>query len=201
MSRKTGATLTELRNDVKKRYKRGRKVEKRITSLESLSDIEFATKREAACFLKAADYSYSYIGEALNTTTSIVKHWFEEPAIRARVVEIQKDFLDGAVKLLRTYAIELIEMLVEIARTTSDDKIAIQAITEALDRMGLAKVNKSESAASVVHKSEFDLTDKTGLVVAMKDAPPQVQQEMATKMEELMALAAEHTDRDVTHNA
>jgi hypothetical protein len=195
--RKTGVTLDEQRNAIKSRYKRGKKTAQRIVGEDALSVVELATKKEAACFLKSADYSYIYIAEALNVTRSMVKMWFEDEAMRQRVAEIQTDFLDGAVKLLRTYAIELIEMLVEIARYTEDDKVAIQAITEALDRMGLSKVNKSESAATNVLKSEFDITDKTGLSAAMKDAPPEVQQEMARKMEEMMVLASEHTGRNM----
>lgn len=198
MARKTSGTLEQQRAKIKKDYKRGKRTEKRIENVASLTEIELATKKEAACFLKAADYSFTYIAEALNLTRGIVGKWFEEPAMRQRVDDIQSDFLDGAVKLLRTYAIELIEMLVEIARTTSDDKIAIQAITECLDRMGISKVNKSESVASVTKKSEVDITDKTGLLSAMKEAPPEVQQQMAMKLDEAMALAAEHTDRDVT---
>lgn len=199
MPRKTAGSLEAQRAKLKKEYKRGRRTERRIENTDLLTEVELATKREAACFLKAADYSYTYIAEALNTTKSIVKGWFEDEAMRNRVGEIQEDFLDGAVKLLRTYAIELIEILVEIARTTSDDKIAIQATTEALDRMGLAKVNKSESAATVTKRSQVDITDKTGLQEAMRDAPPEVQQEMARKLEEMMSLASEHSDRSLTH--
>ena len=199
MPRKTAGTLEQQRATIKKTYKRGRKTEKRIVSIDAMTEIEVATKKEAACFLKAADYSYNYIAEALNLTHSIVKGWFtDEPAMRDRVGVIQTDFVDGAIKLLKTYAIELIEMLVEIARSTTNEKIAIQAITEALDRMGVTKVNKSESAAVVTSKSELDITDKTGLLEAMKDAPPEVQQRMAEHMEEALALAAEHTDRNVT---
>lgn len=199
MPRKTAGTLQEQRDKIKKQYRRGRKVRKEVIAFDSLTEVEQATKREAACFLKAADYSYTYIGEALGTTRGTVKSWFEDSKMRERVAEIQNDFVDGAVKLLRTYAVELIEMLVEIARTSHDDKIAIQAITEALDRMGLSKVNKSQSAVVQTSRTELDIIDKTGLMEAMKDAPPEVQQEMARKLEEAMALAAEHTTKDVTH--
>ena len=197
MPRKKAETLEQARNDIKKRYKRGKR-ESKITSLADLTDVELAVKRESACYLKAADFSYTYIGDALNTTKSIVKRWFEEPAMRERVAEIQEDYIDGGVKLLRTYVIELIEMLVEIARTTSDEKIAIQAITEALDRAGLTKVNKSESASVRTNKSEVDITDRTGLLAAMADADPSVQQEMARKLEDALALASEHTGRDTS---
>lgn len=197
-------SLDEQRTDIKKRYKRGGKQTKReLVSFESLSDVEKAVKQEAACFLKAADFSHTYIAEALGTTRGTVKGWFEgEPGERMRehVAEIQQDYIDGAVKLLKTYAIELIEMLVDIARDLDvDAKTRIQAITEALDRAGMSKVNKSQSAVTSTERKEVDITDRTGLVDALKDAPPEVQQEVARRIDEAMSLVSEHTDKDVTH--
>lgn len=200
MARKSAATLEDQRADVKKRYVHGPRSRREVVNFESLSEVEQAVKKEAACFLKAADYSMSYIAEALGTTRGTVRGWFDsDPQMRVRVAEIQKDYVNGAITLLKTYAVELIEMLVNIAREATDPKVRIQAITEALDRMGLSKVNKSESAAVVENRSTVDITDKSGLVAAMKDAPPEVQQAMAQKAEEMLALAAEHTDRSVTH--
>jgi len=200
MPRKTGETLTEQRASIKKRYKHGTRARRELVNPDKLTEVERAVKKEAACFLKAANYSFHYIGDALGLSRSAVRKWFEEDEnMRKRVMEIQNDYVDGAVSLLKTYAIELIEMLVEIARGDYDPKTRILAITEALDRMGLSKVNKSESAVVKTDKKEFDITDKTGLMEAMQDAPPEVQQEMARKLDEAMSLAAEHTDRSVTH--
>jgi len=197
MPRKKAETLEQQRQDLKKTYRRGRRQEKRVSSLTDLSEIEIATKKEAACFLKAADYSYTYIGDSLGTTKSIIKNWFAEPAMVARVAEIQTDFIDGAINLVKTYAIELVEMLVEIARTTTDEKVAIQAITEVLDRIGLAKVNKSESAATIKTKTEVDITDTHGVLAAMKDASPERQQEVAQRMQEALDLAFDDSEREV----
>lgn len=195
MARKKAASLDEARKDIAKTFKRGARTNtKKVVSLSSLSEVELATKREAACFLKAAGYSHSYIAEALDTTKGAIKGWFAEEAMVQRVAKIRTDFLDGAVKYLRTYAIELIEMLVTIARTTDDEKIAMQAITEALDRMGLTKVNKSESAAVVTRKDELSVTDRTGLLERARNAPPEVQQQLAQQVEDLVALASEHAE-------
>lgn len=202
MGRKKAENLEDVRNDIKARYKEGARGSRRKerVGFDSLSPEEQAAKKEAACFLKAADYSHTYIGEALGTTRGTVKGWFEDEAMRARVAEIQKDYIEGAVKLLKTYAIELIEMLVEIARDgTVDAKTRISAITEALDRMGMSKVNKSQSQVVQTNKNEVDITDKNGLIAAMQDASPEAQQDMARHLEAALAVAAEHTDKDVTH--
>lgn len=197
MARKKAENLEQQRHDIKKRYKHGARSRREVVNFDSLSDVEKAAKKEAACFLKAADYSYTYIADALGTTRGTVKSWFEDEAMRAHVYEIQQDYIEGAVKLLKTYAIELIEMLVEIARSDIDAKVRIQAITEALDRMGLSKVNKSASAVVNTNRSEVDITDKTGLLAAMSEAPPEIQQEMARKLEDALALASEHAGRDM----
>lgn len=192
-------SLEEQRAQIRKKYKHGARARRDLVNFDSLGETEKAVKMETACFLKAAGFSSAYIGEAVGTTRGSVRHWFADfPSMRARVAEIQADYIDGAVKLLKTYAIELVEMLVDIARQDVDPKVRIQAITEALDRMGISKVNKSESA--VTQTKEVNITDRTGLLAAMKEAPPHVQQEMAVKMEEMMALAAEHSDQDVTHD-
>ena len=120
--------------------------------------------------------------------------------MRAEVLKINEDMVGGSMKLLKTYAVELIEMLMEIART-SDDKTALTAITEGLDRMGLTKVNKSEGRSVIETKTDIEITDPHGLIDKLKDAPPEAQQAAAEHMEALMAITSEHTDANVTDNA
>lgn len=199
MPRKNTGTLDDQRNQIKKHYKHGARSRRELVDFANLDAVEQAAKKEAACFFKAADFSYTYIGEALGTTRGTVKGWFQsDDKMFKRVEEIRMDFLDGALKLLKTYAIELVEMLVDIARGSEDDAIRLRAITEGLDRLGLAKVNKSESVASTTNTQKIDIVDKSGIVDALKDAPPEVQSRAAEHMESLLALAAEHTDQDVT---
>lgn len=201
MARKTAGSLEQQRNQVKRKYKRGKKVERVIRGEDAMTEAEILVKQEVSVYLKAQDFSYTYISEALGVSKDTVKRWYadEELDLASRVAEVQQDFIAGAVKLLKTYAIELVEMLVEIARSTDDDKIAIQAITEALDRMGLAKVNKSESAVVNTNKNEIDIVDKTGFVAAMEHASPEAAAAVAAKLDEALAIAAEHTERDLTH--
>jgi hypothetical protein len=201
LARKTAGDLEQQRNGIKRRYKRGKKVERVIRGEDAMSETELLVKQEVSTYLKAQDFSYSYIADALGVKKDTVKRWYSDESLdlHAKVTEIQQDFIGGAVKLLKTYAIELVEMLVEIARTTDDDKIAIQAITEALDRMGLAKVNKSESAVVQTNHNEIDIVDKTGFVAAMEQASPEAAAAVAAKLDEALAIAAEHTERDVTH--
>lgn len=195
------ASATEARADIKRKYKRGRKTEKVLTGESALDETQRIVKRELFCYLKAQDFSYNYISDSLGISKDTMKKWAQEPEIRERVTEIATDFVEGAIKYARTYAIEMLEMLAEIARTTHDDKTAIMAITEFLDRIGLTKVNKSESksAQTIREERSVDITDKTGFLDAIDQAPPHVQAQVAAKLEEAFSLASEHTERNMTH--
>lgn len=190
--RKAASSLDEQRTQIKKVYMRGKKQNGgSIRGLDELGEIELAVVRESACFYKAAGYPHSYIAEALDLSVAQVRKMFkEDPAMVANVQKISQNLVDGAAKLLRTYAVELVEMLVEIARTTLDEKIAVQCIIEALDRIGLTKVSKSDSV--VTNKSQIEFTDTTGLVERTRNAPPEVQQAMAKHAESIVSLLGEH---------
>lgn len=193
--RKSADTVEEQRNQIKRTYKRGRKTERKITSETSLTQFEREVKREVACYLKAQDFSYNYIGDTLGLSREVVKKWFLEDDMRTKVTKIQEDFIAGAVKLMKTYAIEIVEIFMEIVRTSPDEKIVIQAGIELLDRMGLAKVNKSESAVTKVES--VDITDKTGLIARAQNAPPEAQAAMAAHLEAALAVASEHAEPEV----
>jgi len=200
MPRKRAVSLQEQRTDIRQRYRRGKKQENTVRGEDALTEAERIVKTEIVCHLKAMDYGHAYIARAVGVSASTVTRWLQDPAAAKRVVEISNDFVQGAVQYLKTYAIELIEMLVELARTTEDDKVALAAITEALDRIGISKVNKSESISAVTNREELELTDKSGLVDALKGAPPEVQAKAAEKLGEFLALTSEHTEK-VTNGA
>lgn len=192
-------TLDSQRNRIKREYKRGRKVERVLVGEDALTEVEVVNKKMTACLLKATDFSYGYIAEAVGMSKETVRRWFaNEPAMAKNVEEIQQHFQDGAVKLLKTYAIEAVEMLMELARSTEDDKVALQAITEVLDRIGLSKVNKSESIAAVTKNEKVDITDSTGLLERLRNAPPEAQAKAAEHMESALAIMAEHAEGEVT---
>jgi hypothetical protein len=195
--RKQAQTLDEARDKLRKQY-RGSRVTKTQIKIDEATEVELAVLKTKASFLKAAGYSHTYIADALGTTRSIVGHWFEDPQLRAETMELTNDIVGGALKLLKTYGLELIEMEMEIARQ-SDDKTALSAIQDMLDRIGLTKINKSEGVTRVEQHETVSISDPAGLIEKLRDAPPEVQQQAAQHMESMMALMSEHTDADVTH--
>jgi DNA-binding CsgD family transcriptional regulator len=205
LARKSAGTLEQQRRKIKRNYKRGSRTEKIVRGEASLSETEKYVAQEIALHLKAADFSWTYIGESLGISPNTVKSWFNSDdergeELRAKLVQVSTDFVAGGIKLMKTYFIELVEMLAGIARETDDEKIVLEIFREFADRIGAVKVNKSESAALNLNRNEehveVDITDKTGLVGKLAKASPEVQQAAAEKMADLMALVSEGVVED-----
>lgn len=184
-------TAEDMRRDIKRKYKRGTRLEKTLRGEGVLTATEKIVKMELACYLKAQDYPWSYIAESLGVSKDTLKRWWadDDLGMQARVAEICEDIVNGAVKLLKSYAIEIIEELMVLFRTTDDEALSAKIGFELLDRLGLAKVNKSESVVATTARDEVVLTDPHGLIEKMRDMKPEAASEMAAKLEEILALA------------
>lgn len=192
MARKPASAL-QARNEIKKKYKRGPRAQKVLRGEDSLSATEKYVKMEIACFLKAQDYSWNYISDSLGISKDVLRRWYSDPELgmQARVEEIMQDIVTGAVKLLKTYAIEIIEELMVIFRTTADETLASRIGFDLLDRLGIAKVNKSESVVAQTNTSQevLKISDPDGILEKLKDASPEAQAEAAAHLEAALALA------------
>jgi transposase len=185
--RRTPEDMAAARREIAKRYTRGKRVVRGRDEDGELSAADREWRMTKACFLKANDASASYIAQACNVSRGTIRAWLAQPSSEKKVAELRKDMLAGAQRYLRSYAIELIELLVQIAKDPMVDAATrLRAICEALDRMGVGKVAKSEST----QKSELDIADPTGLIAQLKASPEQAVQ-AAIKIEELQAIVSE----------
>lgn len=189
MPRKPASAL-EARSQIKKKYKRGTRMQKVLRGENQLSATEKIVKIELACYLKAQDYSWNYISDSLGVSRDTLKRWWadEDLGMVARVAEISEDIVQGAIKLLKSYAIEIIEELMVLFRTTDDEALAAKIGFELLDRLGLAKVNKSESVVASTNRDEVAITDPDGLLEKMRDMSPEAASAAAAKLEEAFAM-------------
>jgi hypothetical protein len=188
--------------NIKRTVQRGPHKTTTITSEDKLTEFERQIKREIACHYKAADYKYKDIAAVLGITVDVVKKWFQEQEMQDATAKIVDNMLESTIKYGRLQTFEMLDIIADIARKAEDDKVALQAAAEYLDRVGLTKVNKSESLSTATTREEREvrLVDKEGLIEALSEsAPPEVLQRAATLMDELFSLTAEHTDKDVTH--
>jgi hypothetical protein len=177
-------TEAQAEADIQRRYGgvRTRK-QRKVTNEADLDAAQLTWKKDYAVFLKAADYSYGYISDALGVGRSMVKHWFEDEEMRKRVVTVQNDTIEGAITFLKRRSIELIELLLDIARTTEDPAVRLRAVTEGLDRIGMAKVNKSESRVLNESKEEHEFSPE--FFERLEGLPLETQQRLAGMAEEM----------------
>ena len=151
------------------------------------SDLQWMKDR--AVFLKASGFSYRKISDHVRVTTSIVKHWFEDPEMHKRVETVREDTIGGAMESLNHAAVELVQHLLEIARDPMRGSDQLKAVLEGLGLVGLVKVNKSESKASTEstehHEFSPEFFDKLeGLPLGTQDKLAELASEMDTVINE-----------------
>lgn len=193
MSRRSEETETDIyvypdrrKKDGETIYSRSRRKVQKITDDSKMHESDLVYAKSYAVILRAARYSFAYISDNLGIANAVIKKWFDEPDVKKQLAKIQKDMADGAVVLLQSYAVEGVEMLMEIARRTSDHKVAIQAITEVLDRGGVTKVNKSESTTTQKKVHEHDLSED--FFERLEGLPIETQSRIAEMAEEMNSL-------------
>jgi transcriptional regulator with XRE-family HTH domain len=193
--RSTAGTLAQQRETLKRR---GHKKVKTVTSHEALPDFERRLKQQMLAHLKAGGFSTTYCADALGVSKATIDRWLadEDLALRKDIEEISANYIAAGVTLMQGYLIEIVESLMDVFRTTEDEQLAVKIGLEILDRLGVSKVNKSESvtAATLRQQSEVDIVDKTGILETVRNAPPNVQARMAEHAESLLAMAQEHAD-------
>jgi hypothetical protein len=165
-----------------------RKVRK--TENEKLIEADdLAWMKDRAVFLKAGGFSYRKISDVVRVTTSIVKHWFEDPEMHERVKQVRADTLEGALDFLAHAQLELVQHLLDVARDPTRGSDQLKAILEGLGLVGIVKVNKSESKASTesTERHEFspDFFDK------LEGMPLETQEMLAALAGEMDALVEE----------
>jgi hypothetical protein len=189
-------TLDQQRERFERRYKRGNRRFSEVRSPDAMEDFERLLKQTQLCYLKAQGLSHRYCADALGVSTTTITEWLadEKLNLRKTIQDLQANMLDSAMTFVEQSLIEIADGLLEIFRTTEDEKLAKEIGFEFFDRFGFTKVNKSESV--VRNRQQVDITDKTGIADIARKAPPNVQQALAQKASEIVALASEHAAQD-----
>lgn len=165
----------------------------KITNLDDLNASELQFAKDYAACLKAVSYSWRAISDTLGIQTSLVKSFADDDDWNDKLIKISGDIVSGAADHLKNQSIELVEMLVDLARRTTDDAIKLKAIEAALDRVGLAKVNKSESKVTKdAHSSEtHEHAFSQEFLDSLEGMPVETQQKLAALMSEADKLMSE----------
>ena len=151
------------------------------------SDLQWMKDR--AVFLKAAGLSYRKISDVVRVTTSIVKHWFEDPEMHTRVEQVRADTLEGAIEFLKSAQLELVQHLLEVARDPTRGSDQLKAILEGLGLVGIVKVNKSESKASTEATTQHEFSPE--FFDKLEGMPMETQEKLAALAGEMDELVEE----------
>lgn len=139
--------------------------------------------------LKIAGFSNVQVSRVVGISRGQVAEILDKPEVQEELVSLRRNLTGAAIDLLQSYTIEAIQALINVLRTTPDDKIVIQAAAEILDRAGIPKVSRSEKSVETEERTTF--TDD-GIVDALRQLPPDKQEEAAQMIEGLEAFLTEH---------
>lgn len=153
-------------------------------------------KKNLAIFLKLGipGISYREIAARIDESKATVKKWFVEDAyVKEQYEYLQANLKETAVQLLQFYVIEAIETLVLLMRFGSE-KLMKESAIEILDRVGIAKLTKSES--EITNTKKYGWEDQSQLLNDIRQLPPEKQEEAIAGLEHLQRLLAGGSDID-----
>jgi hypothetical protein len=132
--------------------------------------------------LKLAGYSRSQMAKVIGVSRGQIREFLELPEVEERLVTLRQALPQAALNLLQGYMIEAVQAIVDVMRRTDDDRYILQAAGEILDRAGLPKASRQER--HVVQEEKTVITDD-GIVDALREASPEVQEQAAQLIEQL----------------
>lgn len=178
---------------VRRRYKKNTNRQARILPGEIIH------VQSMVAVLHIAHYTKQQIARIIGISRGQVREFMEAPEVNELIVKMRAELPAAALELMEGYQIEAVQAIVDVMRVSEDDSQVLKAASEILDRTGLPKVSKQEQYRTNEEKTTF--TDD-GIVEALREASPEVQEEAARiieKLEELLnknAAEAEANDEN-----
>jgi hypothetical protein len=169
--------VVKQRQGIRRKYKENTKKRKRFPG-------EIAFKQDMAIILALAGYSHKEIALSLGESRNTVGEWMRDPAVQEKFTTLAEELPAAAKSLLETYQIEAVHTLVDIMRTSEEDKIVLDAAREVLDRGGNPKTSRSESKQE--HHESFEINDED-IVSKIRQLSPEAQEHAAQMVEDLTA--------------
>jgi predicted transcriptional regulator len=145
--------------------------------------------KQLTVVLSVAGYDQRRIGEQLGVSQPTISRWLREPEAQEYRRFLTEHLTNGTVLLLRSYAIEATETLIQVMRTTASDKTRLDAAKAVLDRIGLQRALTSEP-----EDDDPDLSTPPAdeIFARFQQAPLDVQHKISSLLEDIEALLGEH---------
>jgi hypothetical protein len=164
--------VTKQRSRIRRKYKENtKKNRKRFPG-------EISFKQDMAIILALAGYSHKEIALSLGENRNIIGEWMNDPAVKEKFIALSEELPESAKMLLETYSIEAVHTLVDLMRTSEDEKIIMDCAKEILDRGGNPKLSRTETKQT--RKEELEISDGDFLSKIRELSPEQ--QEVAAQM-------------------
>ena len=144
--------------------------------------------------LKIAGYTNKQISAIVGVSKGQVKTFLETPEAQELLIDLRTKIPAAALELLHGYMIEAVQAIAEVMRRSPDDKMILQAAGEILDRGGMPKSSRQEK--NVNETTNVNVTDD-GLIDALRNASPEVQEQAAQLMEGLESLLQSEAEREI----
>lgn len=141
--------------------------------------------------LKLGGYSNTQIGSTVGISRGQVKELLEEPKTAERLLTLRTNLPGAALDLLHGYSIEAVQAIADVMRATEDDALILKAAAEILDRVGIAKVSKSERDIHNTNENRLTVGAEEGLLESLRQLPPDRQEEAAQMIEQIEKFVAD----------
>jgi predicted transcriptional regulator len=149
--------------------------------------------KQMAVVLTVAGYDQRRIAQQLGVSQPTISRWLRQPQADQYQRFLTHQLVDGAVLLLRRYAIEAVETLVQVMRTADSHKTRLDAAKAILDRIGLNTaielIEQRDPAETAAERAEED----DPLLAHFRAAPLDVQEQVASLYDQIDKLLGEYT--------
>lgn len=189
-----GSPEARAKNKDREATKIRRKYKKNLNLSRKLLPGEKEHVEDMAVVLRLAGYSQDQIARVIGLSQNQVSELLRNPVVNEKLVTLRKTLPAAALDLLQDYMIEAVQTVVDVMRSSEDDKIVLQAAGEILDRSGLAKASRQERHQ--ITENRTVLTDD-GIVERLRQASPELQEQAAQVIEQLETLLSGDEKKEI----
>ena len=156
-----------------------------VSRSTKLIPAEIPHVKQMIVVLQLAGYNHTQKARIVGISVDQVREMLKDPAVEEMLVMLRERIPEAALELLQGYMIEGVQAIVDVMRRSQDDATVIRAAADLLDRGGIPKLSKSERLQT--NEEKTTITDD-GIVDALREASPEVQEQAAQLIEQLEGL-------------
>lgn len=177
-----------------------RKYKLDVNKSRKLLPAEIPYVEDMVVVLKIAGYSRSQMAKVIGISKGQIKMILETPEVTNKIVSLRARLPNAAIDLIQGLMIEAVMTIADVMRTENDNKVRLSAAFDLLDRGGAAKVSRQERHNLNEERTTF--TDD-GIVDALRQASPEVQEQAAQiieSLEQLLGTAASKAEQELAED-